>query len=850
MAGPVIYWLTEAAARERNRTGGKGANLAALVQAGIPVPAGFVVATQAYRDFVTAHGLDTVIRRELDNLGEDPDAVHAASARIRAACESAPLSAALHAQVTAAHHELGASAMAVRSSATAEDLPDASFAGQQDTVLNVVGVEALCEAIRRCWSSLWSARAIAYRRDTTTGVAPQDIAIAVVVQSMVPAATAGVLFTADPLSGRRDRWVIEAAAELGEAVVGGQVTPERWVLDAATGRAVCTPARALLSSEQLEQLVSLGAKASAVFGCPQDVEWAVADDGRCWLLQSRPITSLFPVPPADGPGLRVYIPVMLVAQGLAEPMTPSGNAFFRTMTVGWFRYWLSGQRPDPNDDLSGSMPIVADRLFLDVTAVLARPRLAARVISSFGMKDPTGSAALRMWLSQNGDRLQPARRGITLPRRLIRLVPSLLTGTAAAVAAPNRARRRLVERTEADLERLNRHAASLTSPVGQLDFVEHLLPAATCDMVLHQLSAAYGEWLLRVVIERLVHRWLGSSAGFAPVLRWLPHDPTIAMGAELARLAREHAAAGREPTADSPGVAEFLTAFGHRAPDREVDLGLPRLAEDPTYVVEVINGYLRSGAWDSFAAGAAEARAASDELIADVRRRRGPLRAAVLRNLLARHLALGGLRERPKFDMVRAMALGRRTLRRCGDTLVSRGLLGEADDIFFLAGADVRAALADRSRNLRACAADNRRSFRRELRRRQIPRVLTSEGEVVYGSATTSAIEPAGALHGTPLSPGVCEGTVRVLHSPVGARLQPGEVLVAASTDPGWTPLFLLAGALVMEVGGVMSHGALVAREYGIPAVAGIENAITHLRTGRRVRVDGTTGSVTLLGPG
>lgn len=289
------------------------------------------------------------------------------------------------------------------------------------------------------------------------------------------------------------------------------------------------------------------------------------------------------------------------------------------------------------------------------------------------------------------------------------------------------------------------------------------------------------------------------------------HDPTIAMGAALARLGRDHAAAGTEPTATSAGAAEFLRTFGHRAPDWEVDLGLPRLADDPTYVVEHIDGYLHSGALTSSEAGAEQARTAAAAVVSDVRRAQGPLRAAVLANLLSRHRELGGLCERPKFDMVRAMALGRRTLKRCAATLVDRGLLDDADDLFFIDADDVLATLAGRHRDLRACAHANRRTFHRELSRRLVPRVLTSEGEVVYGSPVPT--ESGNVLVGARLSPGMHEGVVRILDSPVGAKLQPGEILVATSTDPGWTPLFLIAGALVMEVGGVVSHGAPVARE-------------------------------------
>ena len=423
----------------------------------------------------------------------------------------------------------------------------------------------------------------------------------------------------------------------------------------------------------------------------------------------------------------------------------------------------------------------------------------------------------------------------------------MLAQVAVAVVAPAHARRRAVARADETLTQLERFADGIRSPSEQQSFVEHVLPAATCNMVLDQLGAAYAEWLVRGGIELLVRRWLGSSQEFEPVLRWLPHDPTIAMGAALAAIARQHRAEGLEPSPSGPGVPDFLAAFGHRAPDREVDLGLPRLVDDPTYVVQLIEGYLNSGALDTFETGAAQSRQAADALVAHVRLVRGRIPAAILKDLLQRHHELGGLRERPKFDMVRAMALGRRVLQRCGEQLLADGLLDSADDVFFLDGDDVRAALQGQRCDLTALATAHRRTFQRELARKLVPRLLTSEGETVYASTVPPDAATADVLVGTSLSPGVHEGAVRVLDSPVGADLQPGEVLVAASTDPGWTPLFLLAGALVMEVGGVVSHGALVAREYGVPAVAGITDAMTRLHTGQRVRVDGTNGSVTLL---
>ncbi|GGL40905.1 PEP/pyruvate-binding domain-containing protein [Planomonospora parontospora] len=853
----VVGRLTDPGVDDPALSGGKGANLAALARSGLPVPDGFVIFTAAYRRFVRERGITPIITQVIDRLGGDPGGIDAASARLRRAFEEGPVPAWLREPLTGAYAALGRGAVAIRSSATAEDLPEASFAGQQESVLNVAGTADLCDAVRRCWSSLWTARALAYRRRHEIG--HEHAAMAVVVQRMVPADVAGVLFTADPLSGRRDRMVIEAAAGLGETVVSGQVTPQRWVVDAST-RAVPTgpnrpPAgpgdvagRALLDRDQLDALVDLGARAAALFGRPQDVEWAVAARS-CRLLQSRPITSLFPLPaPPPEDGLRVYMPLLLVGQGITEPLTPAGTAFFRALAAGWLPRWAAGSGRRYGPDASAWLPVVAGRLYGDVTVLLRRPWLAARVLSGLEMKDPATAAVLREWLRRNTGRLPRTHGPLPAPGSAAWLL-GVLSRLAAVAVAPARARRRTLAAAERRLAELVRREAELSTPLQRMEFVERTLPSQALDLVVDQLPLVYAELLIRRGAEWLIERWLGSASVLEPAGRWLPHDPTTAMGAELARLARNYGTAGVEPSPTDPGIEAFLASYGHRAPDREIDLGLPRLADDPAYVIELIHAYLQAGepgrTSARFESGAGQAAAAAGELVTAVRRVKGPLRALALRGLLDRYRELGGVRERPKFDLVRVIALGRRVLLGVGTALAAQGLLDDADDVFFLDAVDVRAALAGASPQLRAVAAANRREYRRELRRRAVPRLLVSDGETVYGPAV-----PAGGpadLAGTAVSPGVYEGRARVVDSPVGSGLRPGEILIAASTDPGWTPLFLIAGALVMEVGGVISHGAVVAREYGIPAVAGVEEATTRLRTGQRIRVDGENGLVTVL---
>jgi len=336
------------------------------------------------------------------------DGVDATSERLRRAFEGAQIPAWLRAEIAAAYSALGEGPVAVRSSATAEDLPGASFAGQQDTVLNVVGTADLCDAVRRCWSSVWTARAISYRQHNE--IVHERVAVAVVVQRMVPADVAGVVFTADPVSGRRDHTVIEATAGLGEAVVSGRVTPDRWTVDTRTRAVLSGPGgvRRSLTHHQLDALVDLGARAVDVFGVPQDIEWAVSE-GRCWLLQSRPITSLFPLPPtSEQLGLRVYIPTMLVAQGIVEPLTPAGNVFFRAMSAAWMRYLLTGSLREDGAAPPTWLPVVAGRIYLDATPLLQHPRLAAKLVSGIRMKDPIASAVLTDWLARNRGHLSRA----------------------------------------------------------------------------------------------------------------------------------------------------------------------------------------------------------------------------------------------------------------------------------------------------------------------------------------------------------------------------------------------------------------------------------------------------------
>lgn len=838
--------------------GGKGANLGAMVRAGLQVPPGFVLATAAYRLFVAASGIQgEIIRLAAGVDPARPATAEQASDAIRELLHRQPVPEPIRQELLAAWGELGAGPVAVRSSATAEDLPGASFAGQQESYLNVRDEAALVESVRRCWSSLWTPRAIAYR--ARQGIAPADVSLAVVVQRLVAAEAAGILFTANPVNGRRDQMVIDGAWGLGEAVVSGQVTPDQWILDHAAGDVVeARPARKevmtvrtdagtdlapvsadlqerpVLDAAGVKELAGLGRRVAGFFGCPQDIEWALAG-GRFYLVQSRPITSLFPLPhpePPPGAGLRVYVCFNYI-QGFPEPFTPLGLSAFRIFARGPAAFF--GFRLPPGTD-PPAFTAAASRIYVDLGSALRHPGTRRVALTIPEMVDRPMVDIFRLLVEREPE-LSPPNPPLPLKRPTRQMLPAAWRALVALVA-PELGRRMARAAAVRLVRREHELARAARSVPDRIRFFEEQGPGIMRKLVRYILPAAVPGLAARFLAERKLKQWLGDASPLQPILRSLPHNPTTEMDLALWRISRRLRAEGSALSADHPAVREFLAVYGHRGL-REIDIGMPRWRDDPAPVLAVLANYLNhdegADAEAHFRRGAETAERAAAELTARVGRKKGWLRATFLRFLLNRIRALAGLREFPKFTAVRIFAIYRDVAAGAGAELVRAGRLDRADDVFFL---DLRDWESDK--DLRALAAANRAEYQRELERKAVPRVITSTGEVFF----TAAKAPAGALTGTPASIGVHEGRVRVIHDPRGAHLEPGEILVAPGTDPAWTPLFLTAGALVMEIGGIMSHGSVVAREYGIPAVVGVTGATTRLRTGQRVRVDGEAGLV------
>lgn len=894
--------------------GGKAANLGELIWAGLPVPPGFCLTTEAYRramqpDGGSGSGFPDILRGLEAADPSDLEGLATLAARAREAVLDAGVPADVEGAVRSAYSALGPEApVAVRSSATAEDLPFASFAGQQDTYLNVVGAEAVLQAVRKCWASLWTDRAVSYR--SSNGIDHAAVTLAVVVQQMVDADAAGVLFTANPVTGRRREAVIDANPGLGEAVVSGAVNPDHFVVDSLTGKITerhigdrkvvirsapgggterrgspgtfgaaaqdQTAAEPCLADSQVRVLAALGERVEEHFGAPQDIEWAIDGDGAMWLTQARPITTLYPhmtrQPAVPGP--HAYLCFSL-AQGLTRPLTPMGLAAIRLMGSSVAR--AAGFRvPEPRD---GPPPYyeAGQRIYFDFTSVLRSRAGRAIVPRVFDVMEARSAAIMRALFDD-------PRFSVTskTPFKLLRHVAPIVVRYHLPEALL-----RALFRPEVALDRVQgldgklkaaREVPADATPGDKLDDAERILRAELFPILPNILPPV----ALGFAMIGLVRKLLGEQASWGElqtIIRGLPNNVTTEMDLALWRLSTsirddpDSAAAftggdpavlansyrdGKLPVVAQAGLALFLRDYGHRAV-AEIDLGMPRWSDDPTHIIGVLVNYLRLDdprlAPDKqFEKAAHDAEEQLAVLVARARSK-SPLHARIVKMALVRTRMFAGLRELPKYHLVRGFAAVRARISDVGEALAEAGVIDEAADVFFLDFNDARQGLA--GKDLHQLVAQRRADYELELKRRHVPRVLLSDGtepealpagflDSGTGRPASGSALPDGMLQGTPASAGTVASVARVIMDPVGAHLEPGEILVAPSTDPGWTPLFLTAGGLVMEMGGPNSHGAVVAREYGIPAVVGVPDATSRISTGQAITVDGATGTVSV----
>jgi pyruvate,water dikinase len=878
--GPFTLSFDEVDGTRLPEVGGKGANLGELTRAGFPVPPGFCITTAAYRDFVRASGQFDALLDALERVAhEDLDTIGTLGAHIRALLEPLAIPAGVRSAVLAAWRGLGSQlAFAVRSSATAEDLPSASFAGQQDTFLNVRGEEPLFLAVRRCWASLFTDRAIAYR--AKHGFRHRAVLLAVVVQRMVVPEASGILFTADPITGRRKTVCIDASFGLGEALVAGLVTADlyqvragailtkrvsrkalaiRPLSDGGTVTEALTPEdqeRQALTDDRILELASLGLRIEEHYGREQDIEWCLAG-GKFFIVQARPITSLYPAPRATDGRLHLYASFGHV-QMMTEAMKPLGVSVLRTFAP------VGDRSPSGESEL---LQEAGGRLFVDLNQVLRYRRLRHLVPRVLPLADEGIARAVGDFLGREEYRLalRPEKR----LESVLRIAPFLLSVLGILLFRnPSRGvseMERAVEDLIAERRRWVEEASGPERIARIRTMIRSLFWSLVDKKVLQNVLAGVISFRL---IGSLSRRWLGDTAELAGLGRSPPGNVTTEMGlalGDVADVARVHPGAmerlrlatdetferGLREMAGAEELRrafqKFFERYGMRGTG-EIDITRTRWRETPTQLIPAVEGYLRGSAAAQhrreFRAGEEEAKRASARLLGRLRATpRGALKARVMRRLIAVYRSRIGLREHPKYYIVRVLDFVKRAILEEGSRLVGAGLLRSPDEVFWFSLQELEGIL--RNRRVDRSVLDARRDqFERDAILRP-PRTITSEGEVV--TSTKGATVPEGALAGTAASAGVVEGRARVVRKLEGSRLEKGEILIAPYTDPAWTPLFPLASGIVTEVGGLMTHGAVVAREYGIPAVVGVDRATEVISDGAQVRVNGSEGYVEIV---
>lgn len=847
--------------------GGKGASLARLVNAGLPVPDGFHVTTTAYLRFVAENDLQTGILTALEGVDiQQPATLEAASSTIRALFAEAQTPPDIASEIALAYAELAGRdpMVAVRSSATAEDLPEASFAGQQDTFLNVHGAGDVLHAVKRCWASLWTARAIGYR--ARQEISPAGLSLAVIVQTLVPAEAAGILFTANPVSGRRDQAMISAAWGLGEAVVGGLVTPDSILVDKDSGEVLeqqigdkrimtarvqsgteeqpvpeelrCAPA---IDDEVANELVQLGIQIEALYGMPMDIEWAWAD-GRLSIVQARPITALpepalepsteWPMPDPKGPYMRGSI-----ADFMPDPLTP----LFLTMGVPAIN---AGMGRTMKEMIGGNASILEsfittindyayqyvklgcrDWLWVVFRMLPAIPRLLRESERHWReVARPRYMEIVTLWLARPPDTLSAVE--------LVTGVQQLTDAMADHLTA-------------LQVDTLGAAAGSeglFTAVYDRFAKREADPPAATLLL---------GADSTPIQAEKALYDLAQWCQQYSDLAAHLLDTPSIELAAQLTQDTQQPGIRALDEWRQR--FQEHLAVYGHSIYD--LDFAKPLPAEDPMPQLELMKMFIRGEGVNPHERQQKLADRREAEVQAALGRVKG-LKGRFFRWTLRLAQSFSVMREDSIFDIGLGYPVLRRMLHELGDRLAAAGVIAEADEVYWLEKSEIEhaAALLDGGQpaeNLKA-RVETRKTEWRAKKRLSPPPQLPPKGRVM--GIKTDAFMPVSAdeqteetLKGVAASPGRVTATARVLLGPEQfSQMQHGDILVAEITTPAWTPLFAMAAGVVTDIGGPLSHGSIVAREYGIPAVLGTGVATRMIQDGMQISVDGDAGLVQL----
>lgn len=827
--------------------GGKGANLSRLHKIpGIPVPEGFVVSAQGYNDLVLSKPEVKHLLARLTEITEDQaEAIALLSKQIRGIIEKISIPLEFKEEIIKALSRHGDSCpYAVRSSATAEDLPGTSFAGQQDTFLNVIGLHNICAAIVKCWASLFNERAVAYR--IKNGFPHDKVTIAVVVQKMVDAEVSGVLFTADPMTSDRFTTVIEAVRGLGEDLVSGRKNPFAWkVSDGKLEKTSDGEGEAPLKEARLLELAELGKGIETAFGCEQDIEWCYNKDGFS-IVQARPITTLYPLPPSPDGYKHCAISVGHL-QMMTDPVLPLGLSMLEKSRF----YTIS--------ELGG-------RMYTDITYDLGTLKGRRSYLSEAKIKDPLMHSTLQKIMSRK-EYIKHLPKGpssmISLEGRgaiIWRAISAYFRCDEAEIDAYVQRQRAAIENARRKLEKLSGAEA--------LQFIlddQKQMRITICDPV--GAGTTLTAMLAAALVDRTVKKLIGEKAITNRLAKSVKHNVTSEMGLKLCAvsdIARNYPqvvayleAAGEDlslkelrkveggsQVADK--FTEFLAEYGMRCPG-EIDITRDRFRERlGVLCASLLNNIknLPTGyAATAFAQGEHEAEELTQELIAKMEAAHGRRKAEKLRRRIKIYRAYIGVREYTKYFWMGYYDVYKQGIMREVQKLVEAGVLKKAEDAYYLSLEELIEAVKSGQANQGLIA--ERENAYRSYAALTPPRIIFSDGEVP--PVSYSADIPGGALAGLAVSTGIVEGRARVVTNLEDAQIEKGDILVTTFTDPSWTPVFVSISGLVTEAGGMMSHGAVITREYGLPAVVGVVNATRLIKDGQQIRVNGTEGYVEIL---
>ncbi|ARC32679.1 MULTISPECIES: phosphoenolpyruvate synthase [Bacillus] len=848
--------------------GGKGLNLGELSNIqGIQVPEGFCVTTVGYEKAIEQIEVFHTLLNQLAILKiEDRDQISEISKKIREAIMAVEIPVDVVESVAHYLSRFGNEhAYAVRSSATAEDLPYASFAGQQDTYLNIIGKEAVLQHVRKCWASLFTDRAVIYRMQN--GFDHNQVSIGVVVQKMVFPVASGILFTADPITSNRKVLSIDASFGLGEALVSGLVSADNYKVkeDEIVEKVIATKKLAIygrkeggtetkkiapnqqkvqtLIEQQILQLARIGRQIEAYFGCPQDIEWCLVDD-TFYIVQSRPITTLYPIPEANDQENHVYVSVGH-QQMMTDPLKPLGMSLFQLTSFG------------PRFQAGG-------RLFVDVAQRLASPASREFLLNTIGESEPLIKDALMTVIERdNFIKLLPDEEEKSLGKSMPPASSQPQIENDPAIVTD------LIKNSQASIEEL-KQSIQTKSGSDVLDFILEDIQQLK-KILFHPQSMAVimaGMNALSWINEKM-EQWLGEKNAADTLSQSVQNNITSEMGlalldvADVIRPYPEVIAYLQHIEDDSfldelvqfkdgekvrDAIEAFLNKYGMRC-SGEIDITKTRWSEKPTTIIPMILNNIRdfeAGASKrKFEEGLQEALKREEELLDKLQYLAdGKQKVEETKRMISIIRNFAGYREYPKYGMINRYFIYKQALLKEAEQLVRNNVITEIEDIYYLTFEELHEVV--RTNKLDYKVIHKRKNEYKLYEKLTPPRVITSDGEIIIGKYKRENL-PTEAIVGLPVSSGVVEGRARVILNMEDASLEDGDILVTAFTDPGWTPLFVSIKGLVTEVGGLMTHGAVIAREYGLPAVVGVENATKRIKDGQRIRVHGTEGYIEIV---